>query len=325
VSEQSRLELLRALFSKTTATGVVVGIGDDAAVLAAHEAPLVWTVDAAVEGVHFRRDWMTLEDIGWRSLAAAVSDLAAMGAAPRGVLSALILPDAFDDQDLLALARGQADAAAAFGTAVIGGNLARGRELSITTTALGEAERPILRSGAQSGDVLALAGAVGLAAAALEALQRTGPQLIGSQTHDVELALALSALRRPRARIADGLAAMGRARAGIDISDGLALDCSRLAAASGVGAVLDGGALLGAHGSVLATLAARFGRDPLDWALFGGDDYAILMAFPDASAVPGGFVPVGHCVQSQGLWLRAADGSTRPLEPRGFDHFTAKT
>src|SRR5882724_6500915 len=112
--------------------GVDVGIGDDAAVLESGSAPLVWTVDSAVEGVHFRRAWLSLEDIGWRSLMAAASDLAAMGARPRGILCALVLPPEFSDDDLENLARGQAAAATAIGSAVLGGNLSRGGELSIT-------------------------------------------------------------------------------------------------------------------------------------------------------------------------------------------------
>jgi len=290
---------------------VTVGIGDDAAVLEPSDARLVWTVDTAVEGVHFRRDWMSLEDIGWKSLAAAASDLGAMGASPRGVLSSLILPPEFDDADLVALARGQAEAAASLGTAVIGGNLAGGTQLSVTTTVLGEAREPILRSGARAGDTVALAGPVGLAAAGLE-LFRRGAATGGDP--------AVEALRRPIARITAGLAAAGHAHAGIDISDGLALDASRVAAASGVGIAFERGALLAAAGSHLAAAAARLARDPLELALYGGDDYALLMTFAPGD-VPAPFAAVGQCTAEPGIHLREADGSARLLEPRGFDHF----
>src|SRR5204863_6701994 len=119
-----------------------------------------------------RRAWMSLREIGFRSLMAAASDLAAMGATPRGVLSALVLPDSIDDADLEDLAAGQREAAELLGTAVLGGNLARGSELSITTSVLGEAAQPILRRGAKQADVLVIAGPIGLAAAGLEALRR---------------------------------------------------------------------------------------------------------------------------------------------------------
>jgi len=317
LDELSRLELLRALFSATALpAGVSLGIGDDAAVLAPAGAPLVWTVDSAVEGVHFRRDWLSLEDIGWRSLTAAASDLAAMGASPRGALSALILPANFSDADLLALARGQAEAAAALGTAVIGGNLARGNELSITTTLLGEGREPVLRGGARAGDVVALAGTVGVAAAGLALLQRG----IADGAPGDPTERALRAFRRPQARVAEGLAAAGHAHAGIDVSDGLALDGWRLARASGVALVLDAPALLRVAGPELTAVAALLARDPLELALYGGDDYALLMTFA-AHEVPEPFVAVGTCGAGDGISLRSADGTIRPLEAKGFDHF----
>src|SRR5882724_1344488 len=262
----------------------MLGIGDDAAVLAPGRAPLVWTIDAAVEGVHFRRSWMSLEDVGWRSLMAAASDLAAMGASPRGVLSSLVLPEAFGDGDLESLARGQADAARALGTAVIGGNLSRGGELSITTCVLGEAAEPLRRDGAKVGDTVALSGPIGLSLAGLEALRRG---LV-----DPRVASAIDAHRRPRARIAEGLGAAGIARAAIDLSDGLALDASRLAAASGVGVEIDHPSLLGSVGALLTEAANALSLDPLDLALTGGEDYALLATFPDGLMAPT-FQPVG--------------------------------
>ncbi len=140
-----------------------VGIGDDAAVL--DPGGLVWTVDVQVDGTHFRPEWASWEDIGWRSFMAAASDLAAMGAEPIAALSSLVLAPAIDDQALDAIARGQAAASLAAGAPVVGGNLARGTETSITTTLLGRAAQPVLRSGAQPGDGVYLAGPVGLAAA----------------------------------------------------------------------------------------------------------------------------------------------------------------
>jgi thiamine-monophosphate kinase len=328
LSELSRLQRLRRLFSRSPLPeGVATGIGDDAAVLVPGSAALVWTVDAAVEGVHFRRDWMALEDVGFRSLMAAASDLAAMGARPRGVLSALILPADFGDEDLDRLASGQAEAAAALGTSVIGGNLARGRELSITTTVLGAAERPLLRAGAAPGDVLAVSGALGLAGAGVQALSRSGhaantPAGAARQTAPQKaLERAVAAYRRPRALIDAGLAAAPRAHAAIDVSDGLALDATRLAAESGVAIVFEADKVLAAGGAELVHAAAALSLDALDLALYGGDDYALLMAFTPGELVPG-FRPVGSCVAGTGVLLQGAIGGPRQLEARGYDHFS---
>jgi thiamine-monophosphate kinase len=291
---------------------VLVGVGDDAAVLRPSSAPLVWTVDTAVEGVHFRRAWLSLADLGWRSLMAAASDLAAMGARPRGVLSALVLPRSFTDGELEQLARGQAAAAAAVGTAVVGGNLSHGGELSITTSVLGEADSPILRRLARSGDIVAISGPLGLARAGLEALLR------GVSSDD--LAAGLDAWRRPVARIEAGLAGALHATAAIDISDGLALDAGRLARESGVGITFDAGALLAAGGAHLAAAGRALALDPIELALYGGEDYALLMTFPSES-VPPSFAPIGRCTTERGLRLAGQGGALREVDPRGFDHF----
>jgi len=296
--------------------GVELGIGDDAAVLLPGTARLVWTIDAAVDGVHFRREWMSLEDVGWRSLMAAASDLAAMGASPRGVLSALVLPPHVDDADLEALARGQAEAARALGTAVLGGNLSGGTELSITTCVLGEATSPILRAGAKEGDVVAISGDVGLSAAGLEALRR--------DTEVPRLAPAIAAYRRPRALIDRGLAAVGLAHAAIDLSDGLALDASRLGAESGLAMIFDSTSLARALPKAVEDAAALLSLDALELALFGGEDYALLATFAPGALAPD-FTPVGRCAAGTGVWLEMGDGSRREIEPRGFDHFQKST
>jgi thiamine-monophosphate kinase len=314
-SELERIALLqRSLGGSPPDPRVTVGIGDDAAVLAAPAAPLVWTVDAAVEGVHFRRDLLTLDDLGYRATMAAASDLAAMGAAPLGLLAALVLPAWVSDADLEALAGGQRRAAEELGTAVIGGNLARGSELSITTTALGTAERPLTRAGALPGDGLWMAGPVGLAAAGLLALEQGGPP-------PNEAAIAVSAWRRPRARLAAGFhAALAGARAAIDVSDGLARDVGHLARASGVRAVLDAGRIVGPE---LRAAAAALGRDPLPLALHGGEDYALVVALPPGETLDG-FARIGTVeLAGEGplLALRGEDGSLAALDARGFDHF----
>lgn len=310
-SEWTRIALLRAALAGPPDPRVLLGIGDDCAVLAPSAAPLVWTVDASVEGVHFRRDLLTLTDVGYRATMAAASDLAAMGAAPLGLLAALVLPAWWTDEDLAQLAAGQRRAATELGTAILGGNLARGGELSITTTAMGVAERPLTRAGARPGDTLWMAGPVGLAAAGLALLLRD-PQAEGP---------AVDAWRRPVARLADGLRTAPLARAAIDVSDGLAQDAAHLAAASEARLLLDAGALVSPE---LSAAAAQLGRDPLDLALHGGEDYALVVALPAGEATAG-FVRIGEVValvtgEAQ-VALRRGDGSIAALEGRGFDHF----
>ena len=312
-SELLRVDRLGRLFGATPShQGVLLSIGDDAAVLAPGMLPLVWTVDTAVEGVHFRREWLTFEDIGWRSAMAASSDVAAMGARPLGLLSALVLPPSLTDEELEALARGQAAAAAALGTAVIGGNLSRGAELSLTTTVLGVAERPLERTAAKAGDLVALAGAVGLARAGLEALRR-GPSSAATEP-------AIVAWRRPRARIAEGLVAAPLAHAAIDLSDGLALDAWRVATASRVRIELDEQRILESGGAELADAARAVSLEPLELALHGGEDYALLITLPEGLELPG-FLPVGRCTEGQGIAVRDATGAVSDVVPSGFDHF----
>lgn len=282
-----------------------LGVGDDAAVL--HDArPLVVTVDAAVEGVHFRRDLLSLEDASARACEAAMSDVAAMGATLRGagcgLLLAWTLPADLDDADMLALARGAERAARRAGARVVGGNLSAGPALSLTTTVLGRCDGPPLRrDGARVGDVIAVSGALGLAARGLRAL------LAGDDT----AVDAVRAWRCPRARLDLGATLAHRAHACIDVSDGLALDAARLAEASGVRLDLD-------H----AALRALVPPDVRDDEVFqGGEDYELLATGPAGTFADGWFV-VGRVGVGDGVWVHEA-ADVRRLSPRGWDHFSA--
>lgn len=293
------------------APGTVVGIGDDAAVLAPTSAPLVWTVDAQVEGTHFRLDWVDYEDIGWRSFMAAASDLAAMGASPLAALSSLVLSDKVDDQSLDRFLVGQAAAAATVGAPIVGGNLARGTETSITTTVLGTTPKAVLRDGARAGDGVHLAGAVGEAAAGLRAL-------MGGSV-DARSEACVMTWRRPQARIADGLALRDVATAAIDVSDGLSRDVSHIAEASKVTVVLEERALRIRASEALVHGAAAVGADLLDLALAGGEDYAVVATAPGSLR---GFDRIGRVESGSGeVILERADGTRIRLDPRGFDHF----
>jgi thiamine-monophosphate kinase len=315
-SELERIALLARRFGPQVTPGVRLGIGDDAAVIEpSRHVPLVWTIDAQVEGTHFRLDWLRWEDVGWRSFIAASSDLAAMGATPLAALSALVLADGVDDPAFDALARGQAEAARAVGAPVVGGNLARGKETSITTTLLGHADRPILRSGARAGDGLYLAGAVGLAAAGLVALESGAARGAGNTSIDA----CIEAWRRPPALIERGLAMQSVASAAVDISDGLARDAHHIAEASAVVLVLDEVALRARASGALHAAATLLGRDVLDLALGGGEDYALLAASPSPIE---GFDRIGTVESGRpGVSLARADGTRAPVEAKGFDHF----
>lgn len=321
-SEQARIQLIRALLTNDRSSGrTVLGIGDDAAVLAPSPSPLVWTVDAQVEGVHFRRDLVTMNDLGYRATMAAASDLAAMGAAPLGLLSALVLPLDFDDDDLRALLEGQREAADEILSSFVGGNLARGSEISVTTTVLGESNRPLTRSGARPGDVILLAGPVGLSGAGLLVLQASIGRTNDRPDNHPDASPALRAFRRPVARIADGLAARDVASAAIDISDGLAKDVGHIAEASGVRMALDPARLVSVE---LRRAASLVDADPLKLALHGGEDYALVMTTADGPT-PTGFVRIGRVLDAPStgpdVVLEGPDGEFVSVEQKGYDHF----
>ena len=316
-SELERIARIAAVFGPrgdVAAAGIACGIGDDAAVLDTHGRPgkVVWTIYAQVEGVHFRPELASWEDVGWRSFMAAASDVAAMGAVPWCALSALVLSPTLDDAALDAITRGQAAAAREVAAPVLGGNLSRGTETSITTTLLGTCARAIERI-ARGGDGVWIAGDVGLAAAGLAALER------GFDLRDENVARAVNAWRRPRARIADGVAMAAVAYGAIDVSDGLARDVSHIARARDLCAILEEPALLAHLDPALRAVAARLAISPLDLALHGGEDYA-LVAASDAP-IPG-FTRIGRFEDGprEGVALENASG-LRALDPRGFDHF----
>ncbi|RLB53191.1 MAG: thiamine-phosphate kinase [Deltaproteobacteria bacterium] len=322
MDERERIELLRGVLERAAVAGghgaeTVIGIGDDAAVLEVAGARLAWSVDVAVEDVHFRRDWLSFNELGYKAAMAALSDLAAMAARPCGVLSSLVLPEDLSDGQLAELAAGQAAACQELGTQVIGGNLSRGSGLSITTAVLGVVGDQVLRrDGARAGDQLYLGGAVGLAAAGLVALEA------GSDQSDGALAPALAAWRQPKALLASALAVAPVARAGIDVSDGLALDAARLCEAGGLKVVLDPSRLVS---EALARAAAALDRSPLELALHGGEDYALLVAAPAGCQVVG-LAPVGRFEAAgpgEGMvWLQRG-AAREAVSVRGFDHFAS--
>ena len=315
---------------------VVVGIGDDAAVLEPARNRLdIVTTDAAVEGVHFDRRFMDAGAIGHRALAANLSDLAAMGAEPRTALLSLILPDALPLADLDAMLDAFLALAARTGTHLVGGNVTRSPgPLVIDVMLSGTAKRRkvLTRAGGRPGDELFVSGSVGGAAAGLAWLQHAGPTREGHDAAgDAAIADAVGRFLRPEPRLRLGLLA-GRTRAAsaaMDLSDGLADAVRQLAAASGTGARIDATAL-----PVHPGVAAVAGGDPeavLATALAGGEDYELLLAVPRkagrrfAAAARLAHIAVTRIgaltPASAGLTLASPAGD-RPI-PEGFEHFRA--
>jgi len=303
-------EIIRRL--RREPDGALVGIGDDAAVLAGCDRGLVLSVDAQVQGVHFRPELLGWRDVGFRSLVAALSDLAAMGAEPRAALLALVLPDAFPDEQLYSLIDGVAEASDSYGSPVVGGNLSRGGELSITTTVMGEAPNGVLtRSGAIPGDLVLVTGTVGDAALGLARLQAgLGP---GAERY-------VERWRRPITRLQEGRRLLGLATAAIDLSDGLLLDLERVCEASGVGALIEADAL--PLGEGFRRLAGELGLDPIRLALSGGEQYELLFtASPETGARELG-TSIGRVV-SEPARVQVVDEQGRPIDidTPGYTHW----
>ncbi len=292
----------------------LVGIGDDAAVARLRDGTsLVATVDALVEGVHFRLDWSSAADVGFKAVSVNVSDLAAMGAQPRYLLVVLCAPPTLDEDTLAGLYTGIAEACAIYGTEVIGGDTVRSSELILSVTAIGEIEGdPLRRSGASVGDALAVTGLLGRAAAGVNLLLSADPKDVVPE----DGLACLHAHRRPVARVSEGtrLQAAG-VHAAIDISDGLASDARRIAEASGVGVEISN---LPIAPEARGVAEAR-GWDVAQMVLGGGEDLELLVAVDRSQVEPLGLIEIGRVV-TDGVWL-VRDGERTELDALGYDHF----
>lgn len=315
----------RLAASAGSADGLVLGIGDDAAVVRPARSVLtVLTVDAQIEGVHFDRQLSAPSDIGARALAVNLSDLAAMGARPRWALVSMVLPAALPVVEAEALIDGLAHEARRHGVAVVGGNIARSPgPLMIDVTAVGEVRpRQVLtRAGGHAGDELYVSGTLGAASAGLAMLRA------GRGEGNVE---CVARYRRPDARVRLGwMVGRGRAaRAAMDLSDGLADAAHQIAEASGCGVEIDAAALPIAAGA--RDWWAMHGEDPVVAALTGGDDYELVFAVPpkwrgrlrmvrERVADPP-LTRVGVLTKDPGARVLCRDGRRDRL-PGGFEHF----
>ncbi|WP_443094582.1 thiamine-phosphate kinase [Rothia koreensis] len=366
VSEEELLRPVLEIFSahneraEAARSGrLLLGPGDDCAVYDLTPGRTVVTVDTQTQGQDYLmtypcgytvRGW----ELGWKSAAQNLADVAAMGALPTGLVISLTLPPETPVDWVTDMARGYCAAIRTLGAAhctVGGGDVGSGTELSATVAAFGTvpeggpldashgsargpASGPVLRSGARPGDVLVLAGTVGRAAAGLEILMdrqgafpmpvpehaETGPAWAAPE--DDPSALAASQLRPlPPLHLGPDLAAAG-ATAMIDVSDGLLKDAERVARASGVAIDVDS-SLLTPLVEPLRRAATFVDEDPLEWVLHGGEDHGILAALPSTADLPAGAIAIGSCGESTDRAPQiSVDG--RPRDQRGWDHFAAK-
>lgn len=285
-----------------------IDVDDDAAVLELDGRQLVVSSDALVDGNHFRRDWSSPADIGWKSVSVNVSDIAAMGCRPRWLTMTLCAPPATTEHFLEGLYAGVREACEAYGCVLVGGDTIRGDELTLSVTAIGtpdEATPVLRRSGARIGDVVAVTGPLGRAACGVNLLLSQDPKGVSP---DDALA-CMDAHRRPVARV--GVGPRG-AHAAIDVSDGLASDVRHLAHASGVGVAIDA---LPVAPEVQRIAAAR-GWDAEQIALAGGEDFELLFALPEEHV--GDLIPIGRVVES-GITYKGES-----LDVTGFDHFSKR-
>jgi thiamine-monophosphate kinase len=306
VGEFRMIERFTRHFGTTSA--VVLGPGDDAAVVAAPDGRVVACTDMLVEGRHFRRDWCSAADVGHKAAAANLADIAAMGARPTALLAAVSAPQDTPAAWLEGLASGLGTEAAAVGAAVIGGDTTRGDQLTVTVTALGDLEgrEPVTRGGARPGDVLALAGRTGWSAAGLDVLSR-GFRSPGA---------LVNAYRRPQPPYAAGRdAALTGVRAMIDVSDGLLADLGHIAAASGAAIDVDTAAL--PIPEPMRNAAEALGADPRRWILTGGEDHALAGVFPPDAVLPESWRRIGAVAEGEGVTV---DGH-RWTGPTGWNHF----
>jgi thiamine-monophosphate kinase len=306
IGEFGLIERVTARLSQGPAC--LLGPGDDAALVAAPDGRVVATTDVLVDGRHFRRDWSSARDVGHRAAAANIADIVAMGAAPTALLVALCAPPELEVGWAEGLADGLAAEAEPLGVSVVGGDMSASPTLTVAVTALGDlgGRSPVLRSGAHPGDVVAVAGRLGFAAAGFTVLSRgfRSPKIL------------VDAHRRPEVPYACGpRAATLGATSMIDVSDGLLADLGHIATASAVGIDVSRAAF--PVPVQMRDAAAALGVDPYAWIFGGGDDHALAATFPPDTRLPAEWLVVGEVTQAGGVTLDGKRWAGRP----GWDHF----
>jgi len=309
----------------------LVGPGDDAAVIKATDGRYVVTTDTMVEGHDFKLEWSSGFDLGWKAVASNIADVAAMGAVPTALVVALVAPASTPVKWLEDFADGLREACQTLapGCAVVGGDLAAGAQIVIAVTAHGDLENrePVLRSGAQVGDSVAVAGTLGKAASGLQLLFSGNTD--AAKSYDEIVAVQL----RPQPPVALGKeAALAGVTAMLDLSDGLAKDAARIAAASEVSIQIDPSQLIGFE-AVLEGPAQALAINPgtqtaeeltRNWVLGGGEDHSLLATFPAGATIPRGFKVIGKVVQQDqaAVHLGVTPLSAASIDALGWDSVT---
>ena len=323
VGELSEAKLLARILPRLRPAEVAtVGPGDDAAVLSVSDGSVVISIDTLVENLDFKLSRANGHetsgfDVGWKAAAQNLSDINAMGARPTSLLVSLTLPPQTCAMWVEDLADGIGAALTELGAeqgGVAGGDLGGGGDLSVTIAATGtlDARLPVLRSGARPGDVVAIAGTVGRAAAGFALMESS----YRPDELDVEMLDLVDAQRRPRPPLDAGpAAAAAGATAMLDLSDGLLRDANRIATASGVLINLDA-RVVSTLSDTLRTAAGLLRTDPEEWVLTGGEDYGILATFPADRELPPGFGIIGTVLDGNGVSVDSKRCSTL-----GWDHF----
>lgn len=322
-------------FPRNGAGGLIVGIGDDAAVVQPRQGfQTAIACDTMVEHVHFRAETMKYADIGYKAMASNISDMAAMGAAPLYALVALSAPRTLPVERLKELYDGLYACANRYGTTVIGGDTTSSPgPLVVTVTIVGEVQRgaALLRSSAQGGDVVFVTGYPGMSAAGLHALLNRSENAYSSSGWPRHTERLVREHQRPEPQPEAGrlLRESGQCRALNDVSDGLASEAWEIAEASRCAIMLEEGRLP-VHPDLMA-YAAETGCSALDWMLYGGEDYVLLGTAPPAampllqrtfaeSGIP--FFVIGHAeAGTPGVSLRRADGTVQRIDKKGYNHF----
>lgn len=309
--------LKRTIARLNVSEHALVGPGDDSAVISAPDGRFVVTTDTLIEDHDFKLDWSSGYDLGWKAVASNIADVAAMGAVPTSLVVALTAPGHTQVSWLEAFADGLRDACEqlAPGCGVVGGDLAASNQVMISVAAHGnlEGREPVLRSGAKVGDVIAVAGTLGRAAAGLALLQSGNTDAISAYDDLVNIQL------RPKPPIAAGKdASLAGATSMLDLSDGLAKDAARIAKASAVTIQIDPLMLQGFE-AVVEEAARAISASESDWVLGGGEDHSLLATFPSDAQLPRAFKVIG-VVLPQGpapVMLGA-----NPLPEKGWDSVT---
>lgn len=325
-------EIGARMVGSASRAGVRLGIGDDTAVIVpGRKKDLVVTCDAFLEGVHFLADRHPPHSVGYKSLARATSDIAAMGATPRFFLLTLALPQGLTNEWLRGFRRGMRRAAEELGVRLIGGDTTRSRSVSISITVLGEvaAGRAITRAGARPGDILYVTGRLGRAKLGLELVRNSSPKRVRKLGRGRGWLCRQHLYPHIRARLGEWLAKHRIASSVIDVSDGLSTDLGHLCTASGVGARVWATSIPCVE---IPPSVSRFARerklDPLQMALHGGDDYELLFAVPRRLAKRLQRAPefrditaIGEIERGKQILLLDASGHAKPLKPGGWDPF----